>query len=482
MIQAHAFVMSGGSGTRLWPLSRRALPKQYLKLFDGFSLFQRTISRICDVGLHRFSVLGSSEHRFICRDQLTELRESPEYFVLEPFGRNTAPAAAISALLTARENLDDLVLLLPSDHIVNDEQAFRDALTVGAARASEGTIVTFAVVPDEPATGYGYIEVAEMDLDPLAPPRAVPVQRFTEKPTRELAEKFVSGGKHLWNAGIFLFSARAMLEAFAEHAPNILKSCENSLAGAADDLGFLRLDGDHFRSCPNISLDYAIMEKAGNIETVPLQGGWSDLGSFDAIWQTSGEKDRLGNLAIGDVTQIDSSNSLLYTDGPALAGVGLDDMAVVATKDVVLVMPRARSQDVRKLVDRLRSEGRAEVAAHPRVYRPWGWYEQLGVGERFQVKRIMVKPGAKLSLQSHMHRSEHWVVVTGTARVTVGGEERILTENESTYVPVGAVHRLENPGKIPVHMIEVQSGAYLGEDDIHRLEDIYAREGELPKA
>ena len=471
------FVLSGGTGTRLWPLSRRAMPKQFLDLFGDGSLFQQTVQRLGDIGVGRFSVIGSAEHSFILRDQLAATHASAEHLVIEPFGRNTAAAAAAAAVLASQNGEDELVLLLPSDHVIREVEAFRKAVGVAAKAAHAGAIVTFGIVPDHAATGFGYIEVDDSkphgeDLS------ALDVVRFTEKPDLATAEEFLAGGRHFWNSGMFLFSAGTMLDAFAAYAPDVLAAVKRALGDARRERGFIELAEKAFEQCPEISVDYAIMEHARHVETVPLEAGWNDLGAWDAVWASGadrGQVDRNGNVTEGDVVTQDCANSLFYSSGPTVAGIGVEDMCVIATPDVVLVMPRKDAQDVGKLVSLLQRNGRDEAILHPRCYRPWGWYERLSIGDRYQVKRIMVKPGAKLSLQSHMHRAEHWVVVSGTATVTVGNVNKTLTENESTYVPLGTVHRLENPGMIPLYMIEVQSGAYLGEDDIQRFEDIYAR-------
>lgn len=469
--------MSGGTGTRLWPLSRRAMPKQFLDLFGDGSLFQQTVKRLAEVEVGRVSLIGALEHQFIFRDQLSEIGANAHHLVLEPIGRNTAAAAATAALLGYRDDPNGVVLLVPSDHVIRDVAAFGRGVAAGVEAAQRGAIVTFGIVPDHPATGFGYIEVERTALDG-APAGPLAVARFTEKPDLKIAKRFLADGRHFWNSGMFLFSARAMLDAFRTHAPEVLRAVERALEAGRVDGGTTELAMAPLRACPSISVDHAIMEHVGNILTVPLEAGWSDLGAWDAVWANGcdrGRQDRNGNVVNGDVMVHEARNSLLYTTGPAIAALGVEDICVIATHDVVLVLPRKDAQDVGKLVAALQRQGREEVTMHPRCHRPWGWYERLSIGNRYQVKRIMVKPGGKLSLQSHMHRSEHWVVVSGTARVTVGDYAKTITENESAYVPVGAVHRLENPGKIPVHMIEVQSGAYLGEDDIIRFEDIYSR-------
>jgi mannose-1-phosphate guanylyltransferase / mannose-6-phosphate isomerase len=468
MPSIHPFILSGGSGTRLWPLSRKAYPKQFLALTGGDkSLFQMSCERFAVPQFAAPTILGGDDHRFIIAEQMRELDIKPATIVLEPMGRNTAPAAAIAALLAAERGEDALLLLAPSDHVIADAEVFRQTVLRGIPAAQDGALITFGVKPAGPHTGYGYIE-AEGGGD------ALKVKRFVEKPDQSKAEAYIASGNFYWNAGIFLMSARALIQAFETHAPDILEGCRRTLLRAHVDLDFLRLDAGAYGVVPDISIDYAIMEKAENVACVPLSGQWSDLGSWPAIWEVL-DKDGEGNAAQGDVIFHDSKNSFAYSENACLAVVGLENVLVVATKDAVLVASKEHAQSVKDVVDKLRDNGRPEVVFHKRVYRPWGWFEGLDRDRRFQVKRIMVKPGAQLSLQSHHHRAEHWIVVEGTLEVTVENQVKLLNENQSTYIPLGARHRLTNPGKIPAFLIEVQSGSYLGEDDIVRYEDIYGR-------
>lgn len=469
MTRIHPVILSGGSGTRLWPLSRQACPKQFLDLVGEGSLLQQTCRRLAGALFAAPVVLGNHEHRFLIAEQMREAGTQPAAIVLEPTARNTAPAAAVAALMAAREDPGRLVLLAPSDHVIAGHDGFLASMRAGVAAAQAGRIVTFGVRPDAAETGYGYIE-AGGGTDGV-----LDVRRFVEKPPRATAEALVGQGNVYWNSGMFLFAARTLLDAFAAHRPELLAACEAALARAVRDLDFLRLDEAAYATCDSISLDHALMEKAGNTSCVPLAAEWSDLGTWPAVWQLA-NKDADGNAGRGDVILMDSRNSYAHSaDGACLALVGLDNVMAIATRDAILVAARDRAQETRALVDRLAAQGRREAFAHTRVYRPWGWYEGLDRGPRFQVKRLMVRPGAQLSLQRHVHRAEHWTVVSGTAEVTLDGRTFLLSENESTYIPIGARHRLANPGKVPAMLVEVQSGAYLEEDDIVRFEDDYGR-------
>jgi mannose-1-phosphate guanylyltransferase/mannose-6-phosphate isomerase len=464
----YPFILSGGSGTRLWPLSRRAYPKQFLALTDdGATLFQKTCQRFAAPGFAAPCVLGGHDHRFIIAEQLREIDIAPSAIVLEPSGRNTAPAAAIAALMVHRHDENALLLLAPSDHVIADTPAFHAATGKAASAARDGALITFGVKPTAPHTGYGYIETDGAG-------QALDVRRFVEKPGAAEAARYLASGNFYWNAGIFLASAKAMIETFRELSPDILAGCERALADAVTDLDFLRLGKAAYESLPDISIDYAIMERAANVRCVPLDAGWSDLGAWPAVWEIAA-KDAEGNAGRGDVIFHETSDSFAYSENACLALIGLKDVFAVATKDAIVVASKSHAQAVKTIVEKLQAGGREEAVSHTRVYRPWGWYELLDRGERFQVKRIMVKPGARLSLQSHYHRAEHWIVVLGTLEVTIEEDVRLLNENQSTYIPIGARHRLANPGRIPAYLFEVQSGAYLGEDDIVRHEDIYGR-------
>lgn len=464
-------ILCGGSGTRLWPLSRKGFPKQFTPLAGDHSLFQQAALRLSGPGYGAPLIVTNADFRFLVMEQLEQAGLAPGAVLIEPTARNTAPAILAAALHAAATDPAALLLVAPSDHLVPDATAFRAAVATGAEAARAGRIVTFGIRPTRAETGYGWLEPGDGDgAGPL------PLRRFVEKPDAPTAQALLAGGRHLWNAGIFLFSAQTILDAFAAHAPDLLPPVRAAVDGARSDLGFLRLDPAAWAGARDISIDYAIMERAADLAVVPFDGGWSDLGDWDAVWRESGP-DAAGNVAHGPVTAIDCTGSLLRSeaDGVELVGIGLDGMIAVAMPDAVLVAPRARAQDVKLAVAALKARGAKQAEAFARDHRPWGWFETLALSDRFQVKRIVVKPGAALSLQSHVHRAEHWIVVSGTARVTVDGEVKLMTENQSIYIPLGAIHRLENPGRLPMTLIEVQTGAYLGEDDIIRYDDRYAR-------
>lgn len=467
----HPVILSGGSGTRLWPLSRAAMPKQLLSLSSEFSMLQETVMRLADMaGAVAPLVVCNQDHRFLIAEQLRQIGVTPSAIVLEPVGRNTAPAAAVAALHLLREDADALMLLLPADHLIDDVAAFHRAVEAGLQAVQQGFLVSFGIVPHAPETGYGYIQQGEA-LENLA---ACRVARFIEKPDADTAKALLAAGGHFWNSGMFLFSCRQYLDELARFRPDILAACQAALAGRHHDLDFCRLEERAFAACPADSIDYAVMERTEQAAVVPADIGWNDIGAWSALWEV-GAKDTQGNMARGDVWLDGVETSLVHAESRLVAAIGLKDVVIVETKDAVLVADRRCAQDVKKVVDYLKREGRSEHEFHTRVFRPWGWYEGIDTGDRFQVKRIAVKPGAALSLQMHHHRAEHWIVVKGTAKVTRGEESFLVGENESTYIPLGIRHRLENPGKVLLEIIEVQSGSYLGEDDIVRFDDSYGR-------
>lgn len=464
-------ILAGGSGTRLWPLSRKLYPKQLLPLVDSGTLVQNTLSRLQGLGdLADPVVICNEEHRFIIAEQMRAMGVTPAAIILEPVGRNTAPAVAVAALHVLRTDPQAVLLVLPADHLIAEPARFHEAVREASVQAEEGHLVTFGIVPTAPETGYGYIRQGA----PLDGSSARKIERFVEKPDLATAEGYLASGEYFWNSGMFLFRADAVLAELERFAPSIVRACRKSLGEARQDLDFLRLDRDAFGVCPEDSVDYAVMERTDRGAMVPLSCGWNDLGSWEALWQ-AGDRDESGNVIRGDVVTCDVHDSYLHAETRLLAAVGLRNHIVVETSDAVLISPRDRVQDVKKIVDKLKAENRIEAVSHKKVFRPWGHYESIGDGARYQVKRITVTPGHVLSLQKHFHRAEHWVVVQGTAVVTRDEEEILVRENESVYLPLGAVHRLSNPGKIPLELIEVQVGSYLGEDDIVRFEDVYGR-------
>ena len=464
-------ILSGGTGSRLWPMSRALLPKQFLPLLSERSMMQDTVLRLS--GLERCQrpvVVSNGEHRFLVAEQLREIDLPPHAQILEPVGRNTAPAVAVAALCVAETDPDAVMLVLPADHLIREVPRFHDAIRRAARVAGRGHLVTFGIVPTEPATGYGYIERGEL----LPDGDGFRVARFVEKPDRTRAEGFLQAGTFAWNSGMFVFTPRRYLEELEAASPAILAAARAAWEKAARDLDFHRLDADAFKASPSDSIDYAVMEKTRSAAVIPADIGWSDVGSWTTLWDV-GAKDAKGNVLRGDVHARDAENCYVRAESRMVSVLGLKNVIVVETDDAVLVADQAHAQAVKDIVGHLADSKRSEHLSHRRVYRPWGYYESIDDGERFQVKRIMVNPGAALSLQMHHHRAEHWIVVSGTAKVTCDDRTTLLSENQSTYIPLGVKHRLENPGKLPLFLVEVQSGSYLGEDDIVRFEDVYKR-------
>jgi mannose-1-phosphate guanylyltransferase len=468
-------ILCGGTGTRLWPLSRATYPKQYWPLAGtgGETLLQQTQQRLEGLqGLASPLLICNEDHRFVVAEQMRQIGVSPAAILLEPLGRNTAPAVAVAALQATAGGQDPLLLVLAADHVIRDAAQFRATVEVGVPAAQAGQLVTFGIVPLGPETGYGYIEASQPLQAELTAP--VPICRFVEKPDLATAEQFLTTGRFTWNSGMFLFKASAILAELERLAPEVVSACRSAMEHESPDLDFLRLEREAFTSCPSVALDVAVMEKTDRGAVLPLDAGWSDVGSWSALWETS-DQDEDGNVLRGRVISQASRNCYLRSEHRLVVGLGVEDLVVVETDDVVLVAHRDRAQEIKAVVQRLEAAGARESQAHRRIYRPWGSYDGVTEGDRWQVKKIVVKPGASLSLQMHHHRAEHWVVVGGTAVVEKNGVEELVGENQSTYIPLGCRHRLTNPGKIPVELIEVQSGPYLGEDDIVRFEDRYGR-------
>ena len=470
-MKLYPVILSGGSGSRLWPLSREHYPKPLLPLVSDNTLLQETASRLDDIAHMGDAVyVCNEEHRFLLAEQVAQIGKTPTTIILEPVGRNTAPALTLAALYLVKQDSDAMMVVMPADHVMTEPQQFIAAVEQGSDNAEQGALVTFGIVPESAETGYGYIK---RDAQ-IGDSSAYTVARFVEKPDPQTAEQYVSEGDYYWNSGIFLMRADRWLDEIGQHRPDILKNCRAAMSKGVQDSDFFRVDKTLFHECPSDSIDYAVMEKTDRAVVVPISAGWSDIGAWSALWNVC-PQDADGNVIQGDVLAEDTTNAFLIAQHRCLATVGLDNIVVVETADAVLVASKDKAQDVKAIVDRLKESGRDESKMHRQVYRPWGSYEGIDAGSRFQVKRLSVKPGAQLSLQMHHHRAEHWIIVKGTARVTCGDQVFSLHENESTYIPIGEKHRLENPGNIPLEVIEIQSGSYLGEDDIVRFEDVYDR-------
>ena len=470
-MKLYPVILSGGSGSRLWPLSREHYPKPLLALVSDKTLLQETACRLDGIpGLGDAVYVCNEEHRFLLAEQVAQIGKTPATIILEPEGRNTAPALTLAALYLVKQDPDAMMVVMPADHVMTEPQQFTTAVEQGSDNAEQGALVTFGIVPESPETGYGYIK-RDAQIGSSA---AYAVARFVEKPDLQTAEQYVSEGDYFWNSGIFLMRADRWLDEISQYRPDILKVCREAMNKGVQDSDFFRVDKQLFHDCLSDSIDYAVMEKTDHAVVVPISAGWSDIGAWSALWNVC-PQNADGNVIQGDVLAEDTHNAFLLAQHRCLATVGLDNIVVVETADAVLVASKDKAQDVKAIVDRLKDSGRDESKMHRQVYRPWGSYEGIDAGSRFQVKRLSVKPGAQLSLQMHHHRAEHWIIVKGTARVTCGDQVFTLHENESTYIPIGEKHRLENPGNIPLEVIEIQSGSYLGEDDIVRYEDIYDR-------
>jgi mannose-1-phosphate guanylyltransferase len=463
-------VLAGGTGSRLWPKSRAALPKQFLSLTSDKTMLQDTILRLPADKMELPLFICNEDHRFLAAEQLRVADIDYDSIILEPVGRNTAPAIALAALRAVQQGEDPVLLILAADHLISDHNAFHAAVEKATLLAEQGKLVTFGVVPTEAHTGYGYIKSGE-SVDEIG----FKVAQFVEKPDLATAQQYLKSGEYYWNSGMFMFKASVYLRELSEHAPDIFAACTNAMQHTDKDMTFIRVDANEFAKCPDDSIDYAVMERTSDACMVPLDAGWNDVGSWTSLWETSQNKDTSGNVVIGDAILDGVTNSYINSEQRLIAVIGLDDVVVVETKDAVMVANKSKVQDIKNEVNKLKAEKRPEFEFHREVFRPWGSYDSIDNGRRYQVKRISVKPGEKLSVQMHHHRAEHWIVVSGTANVTVGEVTSLVTENESIYIPIGEIHALENPGKILLELIEVQSGSYLGEDDIVRFSDRYGR-------
>lgn len=461
-------VLAGGTGSRLWPKSRAALPKQFLSLTSNSTMLQDTVTRLKGTNAEPPVFICNDAHRFLVAEQLRKKNIEHDGILLEPVGRNTAPAIALAALHATKTGNDPVLLVLAADHLIKDQEAFHSAIVKAGALANEGKLVTFGIVPDKPHTGYGYIKAGKV-LNV-----GFEVADFVEKPQPQTAKQYVESGDFFWNSGMFMFKASRYIEELGKYNPEMLEVCRRAIETEAPDLDFIRVDSEIFSTCPDDSIDYAVMEKTDSAAMVPLDAGWSDVGSWTSLWETA-DKDEDGNVCVGDTILEKTRNSYVNAEQRLVSVIGLEDVIVVETKDAVMVAHKDDAQSIKNVVNKLKAEKRPEFEFHREVFRPWGSYDSIDNGARFQVKRITVKPGEKLSVQMHHHRAEHWIVVSGSANVTIDDNTKLVTENESVYIPIGAVHALENPGKIPLELIEVQSGAYLGEDDIVRFSDRYGR-------
>ncbi len=465
-------IMAGGTGSRLWPMSRELYPKQFLRLHGVNSMLQETVNRLEGISVREPVVICNEEHRFLVAEQLRQINKLSHNIILEPVGRNTAPAIALAALNAISQGDDPIMLVLAADHIINDCDAFHQAINDAIPFAKKDSLVTFGIVPTGPETGYGYIQRGESTINDIS--EAFKVKRFVEKPNLETAEQYINSGEYYWNSGMFMFRAKRYIQELDKFRPDILDACKAAMKDSDSDKDFITIDKDKFSACPDESIDYAVMEQTSNAVVVPLDAGWSDVGSWSALWDVS-SKDRLGNAVTGDTFLYDTQNCYINTDEKLVAAVGVDNLVIVSTKDAVLVVDKSKVQDVKKIVEHLKQTKRSEYRRHRETYRPWGRSDIIVNEQRFNVNRITVKPGGSFSMQMHHHRAEHWIVLSGTAKVTIGDKTFLITENQSTFIPIGSLHMLENPGKIPLELIEVQSGSYLGDDDIIRVKDHYGR-------